>query len=97
MTRKIRDGIIGCGSMGREHIENIKLLDRTEVSAIADPDSDSRAAAAARLPGQARVFESYSELLAAEGLRSVATAIAAHRSSETSRVVTMAEVLPAGW
>ena len=95
MTRKIRDCIIGCGSMGREHIENVKLLDRTEVSAIAD--SDSRAAAAARLPGQARVFESYPELLAAEGLRSVATAIAVHRSSETSRVVTMAEVLPAGW
>ena len=66
MTRKIRYGIIGCGSMGREHIENIKLLDGTEVTAIADPDSDSRAAAAALLPGQARVFESYPELLAAD-------------------------------
>ena len=33
MTRqKIRYGIIGCGSMGREHIENIKALDATEVT-----------------------------------------------------------------
>ncbi|MBC7707541.1 MAG: Gfo/Idh/MocA family oxidoreductase [Rhodoferax sp.] len=66
MTRKIRYGIIGCGSMGREHIENIKMLDGTEVTAIADPDSDSRAAASALLPGPARVFESYAELLTAD-------------------------------
>ena len=52
--------------MGREHIENIKMLDGTEVAAIADPDSDSRAAAVALLPGQPRVFESYPELLAAD-------------------------------
>jgi myo-inositol 2-dehydrogenase/D-chiro-inositol 1-dehydrogenase len=66
MTRTIRYGIIGCGSMGREHIENIKMLDGTAVTAIADPESASRAAAAALLPGQPRVFENYAELLAAD-------------------------------
>ena len=45
MTRTIRYGMIGCGSMGREHIENIKMLDGTQVTAIADPDRNSRAAA----------------------------------------------------
>ena len=30
MSEPIRYGIIGCGSMGREHIENIKSLDGTE-------------------------------------------------------------------
>ena len=32
-----------------------------------------------------------------EGLRSVATGIAAHRSIATGRVVALADVLPAGW
>ena len=56
----------GCGSTGREHIENIKMLDGTEVTAIADPDSNSRIAALELLPGQSRAFESYVELLAAD-------------------------------
>ena len=38
MPQIIRYGIIGCGSMGREHIENIKALEGTEITAIADPD-----------------------------------------------------------
>lgn len=66
MTQKIRYGIIGCGSMGREHIENIKMVDGTEVTAIADPDSESRIAALALLPGQPRAFENYRDLLAAD-------------------------------
>ena len=64
MPQKIRYGIIGCGSMGREHIENIKALDGTEIAALADPDPGSREAALALIPGQPRVFESYQELLA---------------------------------
>ena len=64
MQQKIRYGIIGCGSMGREHIENIKMLEGTEVAAIADPDSGSRESALALLPGQPRVFGNYQEMLA---------------------------------
>jgi myo-inositol 2-dehydrogenase / D-chiro-inositol 1-dehydrogenase len=62
---KIRYGIIGCGSMGREHIENIKALGGAEVTAIADPHGPSREAALAlceeRRPG---MFEHHGELLA---------------------------------
>jgi myo-inositol 2-dehydrogenase / D-chiro-inositol 1-dehydrogenase len=46
MLHKIRYGVIGCGSMGREHIENIKALDAAEVTAISDPVEASRDAAA---------------------------------------------------
>ena len=44
MVQKIRYGVIGCGSMGREHIENIKALDAAEVTAISDTHPASRIA-----------------------------------------------------
>jgi myo-inositol 2-dehydrogenase / D-chiro-inositol 1-dehydrogenase len=67
MLQKIRYGIIGCGSMGREHIENIKALAGTEITAIADPNAHSRSASVALFEGMDRspqVFEDYKELLA---------------------------------
>ena len=64
---KIRYGIIGCGSMGREHIENIRALGGGIVTAVADPDAGSRAQAAALLAAQGaasvHLFEHHSELL----------------------------------
>ena len=35
MSKAIRYGIVGCGSMGREHIENIRALGSGTVTAIA--------------------------------------------------------------
>jgi len=64
MNKRIRYGIIGCGSMGREHIENIKALDGTVVTAIADPHAHSRDLALALLDEQPQVFDDYRELLA---------------------------------
>jgi myo-inositol 2-dehydrogenase/D-chiro-inositol 1-dehydrogenase len=69
--KKIRYGIIGCGSMGLEHIENLKALGAagTEVTAIADTHAGSRTAALALLAGASaapRVFESPQDLLEAE-------------------------------
>ena len=64
MIQPIRYGVIGCGSMGREHIENIKALDGAELTAIADPQPASRAAAAALLSQAPRAFENHRELLA---------------------------------
>ena len=61
---KIRYGIIGCGSMGREHIENLKALDGAEVTAIADTDAGSRDAAAALCPNPPKVFAQHRDLLA---------------------------------
>ena len=63
--QKIRYALIGCGSMGREHIENIKTIDGTEIVALADPHSASRDAAVAITPGTPRVYDNYPELLAA--------------------------------
>ncbi|HYW57407.1 MAG TPA: Gfo/Idh/MocA family oxidoreductase [Polaromonas sp.] len=64
--QQIRYGIIGCGSMGREHIENIKALDGAQVVAIADPNAASRSAASALLSDTTRVFDRYQDLLDAE-------------------------------
>ncbi len=64
--QQIRYGIIGCGSMGREHIENIKALDGAVVVAIADPHAASRSAASALLSDTTRVFERHEDLLDAD-------------------------------
>ena len=62
----IRWGIIGCGSMGREHILNLAALGGAEVTALADPFEGSRTAALA-LCDEARfktqVFHHHQELL----------------------------------
>ena len=39
--KKIKYGIIGTGTMAREHILNISLIDNAEVVALADPHEDS--------------------------------------------------------
>jgi myo-inositol 2-dehydrogenase/D-chiro-inositol 1-dehydrogenase len=61
---KIRYGIIGCGSMGREHIENLRALGGSVVTAVADPAPASREQAAALLEGQVQLFERHADLLA---------------------------------
>lgn len=43
MRQEIRDRVIGCSSQGREHIENVKSLDRVELTALADPHQSSAA------------------------------------------------------
>ena len=65
-TTAIRYGLIGCGSMGREHIENIRALGQGEVVAIADTHPASRDAAMTRLAAGTRVFNDHRALLDAE-------------------------------
>jgi myo-inositol 2-dehydrogenase / D-chiro-inositol 1-dehydrogenase len=60
----IRYGIIGCGSMGREHMLNLHAMGGAQVTAIADPHGPSRDAAAALIGGwQPRLFGHHNELL----------------------------------
>jgi predicted dehydrogenase len=67
MSKIWRYGIIGCGSMGREHIENLKALGGCRVTALADPHAASREAALALLEERPpQVFEHYADLLASE-------------------------------
>ena len=67
-TPHLRYGIIGCGSMGREHIENLQAMPLTEggasVTAIADPHAPSREAALAICRSEPRVFDDHRALLA---------------------------------
>ena len=39
--KKIKYGIVGAGTMAREHILNISLIDNADVVALADPNEDS--------------------------------------------------------
>ncbi len=59
----IRYGIIGCGSMGREHIENLRAMGGAVVTAISDPNAASRDHASALLDGQPKLFEHHKALL----------------------------------
>jgi len=60
----IRYGIVGCGSMGREHIENLMAMDGVAVTALADPHAPSRDAALACCRGaKPQVFDDHRELL----------------------------------
>ena len=62
--QKIRYGIIGCGSMGREHIENLRAMGGAVVTAVSDPTAGSREQAAVLLEGQVKLFERHGDLLA---------------------------------
>ncbi|MEP4636762.1 MAG: Gfo/Idh/MocA family oxidoreductase, partial [Yoonia sp.] len=60
-------GIIGCGMMAREHIQNIGLLPHGTVTAVFDPVRDL-AESAATLAGDAYVADSLEDLLAFENI-----------------------------
>ena len=62
MEQALRYGVIGCGSMGREHIANIHALGGA-VTAIADPHAPSRDAALAMARGPMQSFEQHQPLL----------------------------------
>ncbi len=66
LNQTIRYGIVGCGSMGREHIENLYAMGvagGASVTAIADPHGPSRDAALALCRERPQVFEDHRELL----------------------------------
>lgn len=64
MDQTLRYGIVGCGSMGREHIENLQAMGGVHVTALADPHGPSREAALACCRGaKPQVFEHHRELL----------------------------------
>ena len=66
MSETLRYGIIGCGSMGREHIENLFAMGGARITALADPHAASRDAALALWhDGRAKPqgFEHHDELL----------------------------------
>ncbi|MBT53879.1 MAG: oxidoreductase [Mameliella sp.] len=63
----VRYGVIGCGMMGCEHIQNINLLPHGQVVAVQDPVRDL-AVSAAKLAGGAQVCDTLEALLAVRDL-----------------------------
>ena len=59
----LRYGIIGAGSMVREHIENIKIMGGATITAIADPDAKSIQLASAVAGSQPKQFNDHRALL----------------------------------
>lgn len=55
-------GMIGCGMMGHEHLQNIALLGGTNVSVIFEPNSDMALSASRRVPN-AMLVASFEDLL----------------------------------
>ena len=62
MKSELRYGVIGVGSMGREHISNIKVMGGATVTAISDPHTASIDAALEMAPG-AKAFSDHRDLL----------------------------------
>ena len=62
----LRYGIIGSGMMGQEHIRNIKLLEATEIVAVADPDEGMRTSAADLAGPGCKTFADHRDLLGAD-------------------------------
>ncbi len=63
MINKFRYGIIGAGSMGREHIRNVNIIDDAEIVALADPHAESINQSLYLLNNNVQTFEDYNEML----------------------------------
>lgn len=70
----LRYGLIGAGTMGREHIRYLELLEGSEIAAIADPHEASIAEARKFLSGDVAVYRDHREMLTAERLDAVIVA-----------------------
>jgi predicted dehydrogenase len=60
----LRYGIVGSGNMGQEHINNIRLLPATTVSAVADGDQAMREAGLALAGADAKGFTNHRDMMA---------------------------------
>lgn len=83
----VRYGIIGTGMMGWEHIRNLALIADAQVTAIADPDPDSRAVAQAAAGEGVQVYEDHRALLRHTPVDAVVIATPNHTHSAVLRDV----------
>lgn len=67
-TGTLRYGLIGAGTMGREHIRYVGLLDGAEIVAIADPHEPSLAQCRPLLRSAVAEYDSHGQMLANETL-----------------------------
>jgi predicted dehydrogenase len=63
MSDNIKYGIIGAGTMGREHIRNIDIIDEAEVVALCDTNKNSIDQSLSTLEGGAETFSDLDNLI----------------------------------
>ena len=86
-------GIIGCGMMGHEHIENINILSGARVHAILEPDDAMRGSAMKRAP-DAIVVNSIDEMLAIEALDALVVVTPNYQHADQLREITSKRDIP---
>lgn len=59
----LKYGLIGCGMIAQEHLENIKIIGDIDVIALADPVEEMSRTACDILPNNPSVFTDYREML----------------------------------
>ena len=66
MSKSFKYGIIGAGSMGREHIRNVNIIDRAEIVALSDPNNESINQSLSLLNKKVPCFTNYNEMIQAD-------------------------------
>lgn len=90
---KVSYGLIGCGMMGREHLQNIALLDDAAVSVIYEPDQEM-ARLAKKIAPDAVFVDSITALLAHQPLDCLLIASPNHCHVEQLETIADAVCLP---
>lgn len=65
--QKLKIGVLGCGKMGQQHMQAIKLQGSAEIVAVADPMPD-KAKLNSILPGSTKIYSDSDELIKNETL-----------------------------
>ena len=63
MSKSFKYGIIGAGSMGREHIRNVNIIDEAEIVALSDPHDESINQSLSLLNKKVPCFTNYNEMI----------------------------------
>jgi predicted dehydrogenase len=84
-------GIIGSGTMGREHIQKLRLIPEARVVALADPHPGSRMSAAALVGDKLASYDDYRALLERDDVDVVVIATPNHTHADV-----LADVLATG-
>jgi len=94
MGRVINYGIVGCGMMGREHIQNITLLPDARVAVVCDPVRELAESAAALGRQETVVVDDLDALLAHEPLDAVVIVSPNHLHAGQLRAIAARRPLP---
>lgn len=89
----LRYGVIGCGMMGQEHLQNIALLDGAEVGAVFEPNAEMSATAQSLAP-TAVMAESFEALLDVPGLDALLIASPNFRHADQMMQIAAKRPLP---